>query len=101
MPEIYAPRSMPEDEVEAWVRGDQTVIAGYTIKPKKDFGNHPHLVRGEYVSVGWVITRGGANVVPGAGWATTMKDAKRMVGALVVAKGDPEVFHGLMMLTAP
>jgi hypothetical protein len=39
--------------------------------------------------------------MPGAGWATTMKDAKRMVGALMVAKGDAEVFHGLMMLTAP
>lgn len=101
MPEIYAPRSMNRHEVEAWTRGDQTTIAGYTIQPKRDFGNHPHLIQGEYVSVGWVITMDGANVVPGAGWAVTMKDARRMVGALMVAKGDAETFHGLMMLTAP
>lgn len=111
---------MAPAEYEHWKNGSVTHIGKYKIVPKKDFGREGYLDSdGNLLTAGWVITDGVCNVVPGAGWAATLREAARMVGALMVAEAVTgcervgptkersraeaatfaQVFHGLMMVT--
>lgn len=86
-------------EYESWKRGDIIKIGDYVIEAKRDFGEYGFLSNGKWINAGWVVTQRGCNICPGAGWASTLSGAKKIVGALMASKGDPDVFHGLMMLT--
>ncbi len=92
------PGYMSQREFESWERGDITRIGEYTIKPKKDFGQVGFHLDGEYVKCGWVVIKDHCLAAPGAVWAQTHDGAKMQVGALMAAKGDADIFHGLMMM---
>lgn len=93
------PSYMTEAEYAAWLNGNIIKIDDYTIEPKKDFGSYGYRIvtngRGENVKVGWIVTKGGALATPGAVWATTVDEAKRMVYALIASKEDAKIFHAL------
>jgi hypothetical protein len=94
------PSYMSDADFRSYERGDILRIGEYTIKPKRDFGSTGFLIDGEYnIKVGWIVVKDGALATPGGVWAKTIAGAKRHVGALMASKGDPDVFHGLMMLT--
>ncbi len=59
---------------------------GCTIRVKGDFGDNPFLIDGMPCAWGYVVTRGHCNVMPGATWFQTVKDAKRGIDALVMAE---------------
>lgn len=66
----------------------------YHIKPKRDFGRYGfHLINGEKVSKGFVVTDGGiVNVMPGATWFRSIPDALRAIQVLEDVKGDGKLF---------
>ena len=76
----------------------KTVWCGYTVEPKRDFGNQPHLIDGKWVSEGFVVTKGGVNVMPGATWFRTVEDALDGIAAYIVVDGDGDKFWALMRL---
>lgn len=92
---------MTIDEFAAWRRGDSVQIGKYTIKPKRDFDFSGFLIDGTWVTAGWVVVKDGCLATPGAGWDTTLAGARRTVGKLMIAKGDPDVFHGLTLALGP
>lgn len=79
---------------------------GYTIKPKLDFGpGRGHYIKGRYVKEGWVVTKGGANVLPGATWGETTDDAMRLLHCYIAAGEESDIggrrFWSLVRLTSP
>lgn len=78
---------------------DTTEYCGYTVQPKRDFGGKPVLLDGECIEMGFVVTKGGMNVMPGATWFRTVDDAMDGIAAYIVAEGDAEKFWALMRLT--
>ena len=84
------------EEYGRWLNGDTITIGDYQIVPKRDFANN---LDEDYAYFGWHVLKDGALAAPGAMWAESLDKARRMVGALMAAKGDPDVFHGLMILT--
>jgi hypothetical protein len=62
----------------------------FTIVPKRDFGAGPgYYVRGRYVKSGWVVTKNGCNVLPGATWAETPEQALDLLHCYIAAgEGD-------------
>lgn len=75
-----------------------TEWCGFTVEPKLDFGNNPHLIDGEWVSTGFVVTKDGVNVMPGAAWFRTVEEALDGIAAYIVADGNGDKFWALMRL---
>jgi hypothetical protein len=65
---------------------------GYTITPKLDFGNRPHLVNGAYYKHGWVVVKDGCNAMPGATWFSLVSKAKRAIDILEDVGEDSDEF---------
>ncbi len=68
----------------------------YKIKIKRDFGKYGYYNsqtrKNEFT--GFVVTKGGANVIPGAGWFNTISDA--ILGCKIHSiTGDNMYFHTL------
>jgi hypothetical protein len=89
---------MTDAEYEQWERGDTTEYAGFTIKPKRDFGE-----RGFYdadtrrnVKEGWVIVKDGCNAMPGATWAHTQARATQMIDVFMAVDQDSQKFWHLL-----
>lgn len=59
---------------------------GYRIEPKQDFGPNGFLIEGRWVKSGFVVTKQGCNVMPGATWFETEPEAKKGIAALELAK---------------
>lgn len=70
---------------------------GYTITEKKDFGaGGGHYIDGFFVKHGYVVTDGGiVNVMPGATWFLTVRDAKEAIKDLIAAGDSAEQFWKL------
>lgn len=66
---------------EKWERGDSVGYSGLTIKPKRDFGNS--------LEHGWVVVRGGCNVLPGATWGRSMDEALMLANVFLAVEGLP------------
>ena len=66
----------------------------HLITHKADFGNG-FLIDGMPCTEGYVVTRGGVNVIPGAGWFLTVKDAKLGIDCLIQSIGIADHFHAL------
>lgn len=60
---------------------DKTFGAGqrFRITIKRDFGRNGFWIGGRWVRQGFVVTRGGANIMPGATWFRTVADAMRAI----------------------
>jgi hypothetical protein len=89
---------MTDAEYEQWERGDTTEYAGFTIKPKRDFG-----ASGFYdaptrrkVKEGWVVVKDGCNAMPGATWAHTQAAAKQMIDVFMAVGENPDRFWHLL-----
>lgn len=52
---------------------------GYKIIPKKDFGSVGFWINGRYVIEGWLVTKDGCNIVPGAGWFINLAQAESWI----------------------
>lgn len=87
---IIAPH-MTADEQQLYENGHSEKYRGFTIQPKRDFGDNgfwssEHRCK---VNAGWVITDGGiVNVVPGAMWAWTIEQTKEIIDDLIAVGGE-------------
>lgn len=69
---------------------------GYIIEPKRDFG--PYGYRGDgghVIRVGFLAVKDGCNATPGAGWYTSIAQARRGIDALIAAQGDAQRFYAI------
>ena len=68
--------------------GEHIKMTRYKIKVKRDFGNKPFLINGQYVYVktGFVVTDGFCNVMPGAIWFLDIPTAMKGIRILEKAK---------------
>lgn len=56
----------------------------YIIKPKRDFGTNGFLINGKLVNKGYVVVdKRDVNVMPGATWFQTIKDAKKGINVII------------------
>lgn len=69
---------------------------GYTIQPKLDMGSTPWRIGPNEIRKGYVITKDGVSIMPGATWSTTVCGAKNMIDAHIYSTGDSEVFFKLL-----
>jgi hypothetical protein len=71
---------------------------GYRIQKKEDFGAASHRVDGFEVHHGFVVTdrTGSVNVMPGAAWFLTVRDAKLGIDDLITSRGSPVQFWKLV-----
>ena len=72
---------------------------GYSIVLKQDFGNRWHLIDGMPCAWGYIVTRADCDIMPGATWFQTVKDARLAIDALIAAKGDGDTFWRLLRKT--
>lgn len=69
----------------------------YRIVPKRDFGPGPgFFIEGRYVKTGFVVVRNGVNVMPGATWAQTIREALVMIRVLEHVRGNADRFWKLL-----
>lgn len=62
---------------------------GHQITPKLDFGSgRGHLIKGKWVKKGWVVVKDHCNVMPGACWFQTIKEAKHGIDVLIKVGGE-------------
>lgn len=102
----------PKDDKPELGEFDRVVWGGYNIKRKLDFPMP--LADSEPEKVGYVVTKGGCNIMPGAAWFKTVAEAQKGIAAFVLAnrirplgvcaattvpKIDGELFWMLMELT--
>lgn len=62
-----------------------------TIQPKRDFGSVGYFINGKYVRKGWLAVYRGCNIVDGAQWFVTKREAiewKRKHGAEAMRRCD-------------
>jgi hypothetical protein len=73
----------------------KTIKSQYGIFPIK----HPApgaYIRGEYVREGFVVTRNGCNIMPGATWFRTSEAAQEAIRVFDHVKEDPKRFWRLL-----
>jgi hypothetical protein len=75
-----------------------TPYGKYQIKTKNDFGNEPYWIDGFPVSSGYIVVLNDCNVMPGATWFQTVKDAKRACDILDSVKNDSTAFWSRLKL---
>lgn len=69
---------------------------GYTIRPKLDMGSTPWLIDGNEYRRGYIVTRDGVQVMPGATWFHSVLEARVAIDILIDVKGDGPAFWHLM-----
>lgn len=70
---------------------------GYTIQPKRDFPPGGYLSNGKVITKGWVVTDGGiVNVMPGATWFYTVKEAIEAIDVWEKVRHCAEKFWEIM-----
>jgi hypothetical protein len=68
----------------------------HMILVKQDFGSSFHLIDGMPTNIGYVVVKDGVNVMPGAVWFQTVKQARRAVDLLILTEGNVELFYKAM-----
>jgi hypothetical protein len=72
---------------------DKTFAADqkFKIVIKRDFGSGPgYLINGKWVKSGFVVTRGGCNIMPGATWFQTVEAAMKGIAAYISSETSDE-----------
>jgi hypothetical protein len=89
---------MTDAEYDQWASGGYTAeYAGFTIKPKLDFGSgFWDAPTRRHVKEGWVIVKGGCNAMPGATWAHNLAEAHQMIDAFMAVDCDGQKFWHLL-----
>jgi hypothetical protein len=68
-------------------QGDEAMK--YRIQRKQDFGPMGFWIGGEWVRRGFVVTSGGANVMPGATWFRSIAEAMDAIAVLEKTGNGP------------
>jgi len=68
----------------------------YRIEPKRDFGGRGFLLDRHWVVRGFIVTRNGCNIMPGAVWFRTTAEAMHAIAVYDRAGGNAERFWQLM-----
>lgn len=72
----------------------------YRIVPKRDFprsyGTHGFYDRGCWINHGFVVTDGFCNIMPGATWFETVKQAMHSLEVYVSVNGDAKKFWAIL-----
>lgn len=72
------------EQINAIEQFNIEVYKDYTIKPKKDFGEYGFLINGKRVRKGFVVVdKHNINIMPGATWFQTIKDAKKGIDVFI------------------
>lgn len=70
---------------------------GHEIKPKLDFGSGKgFLIKRKWVKKGWVVVKDFCNVMPGACWFQSLREARNGIDVLIKVKGNAEAFWEIM-----
>lgn len=69
---------------------------GFIIQPKLDMGATPWRIGPNDIRKGYVITKDGANVMPGATWALSVSKGKDMIDAFLSSGGDAQNFYQIL-----
>jgi hypothetical protein len=70
---------------------------GFTIKPKLDMGDTPHLGHGNSYRTGWVVLdANGALALPGGSYSTSILEARASIDLWIEAGFDGGTFWKLM-----
>ena len=88
------PARMSDEEHEAWRTGQTYRHMGLTIKPKNDFGQSGYWdpKTRSHIKEGWIVSDGIAEVLPGAIWATNLKEVNLLISCYQVANGSSDQF---------
>lgn len=64
---------------------------GFVIAPKRDFGSTGYFIDGKYVKKGYLVLdgKGTCNILPGATWFKTVKEAKSGIDTYIAVGGTP------------
>jgi hypothetical protein len=73
----------------------QTKYKGYTIEPKRDFGDG-YLSNGRVIKKGFVVCKGICNIMPGGAWFKTVAEAKDAISVLIRVRGNATRFWEIM-----
>ena len=65
---------------------------GFTVEPKRDFGQSGFYIGGKFVKRGFVVTKGGCNAMPGATWFLSVEDATQAIDTFIDVDGDADKF---------
>lgn len=87
MQTIIAPHMTPIER-ELYVAMHREEYRGFTIKPKRDFGQYGYWSSEHRcnVNAGWVVTDGGIiNCAPGCAWSWTLLGAREMIDDMISA----------------
>lgn len=55
------------------------IYKGLDITPKRDFGTVGYLINGKYIKRGWLVCYKFCNIVDGAMWFLTVRQAKKYI----------------------
>lgn len=67
---------------------DPTCYKGFTIKPQRFY--QKYLIKGRYISTGFVVVKGGCNIMPGAIWFESEYNAQEAIDVFIVTGNTPE-----------
>jgi hypothetical protein len=73
-----------------WADKEYAADKPFKIVPKRDFGDKPFWIKGKKVKHGFVVTRGGCNIMPGATWFQTIEQAARAILLFQQAQSSDE-----------
>jgi hypothetical protein len=65
---------------------------GFAVEPKRDFGSVGFYIGGRFIKEGFVVVKGGSNVMPGATWFRTIESAKHAIDVFIDVDGDAHKF---------
>jgi hypothetical protein len=72
----------------------------FHIKPKRDFGKYGFWINRQFVKSGFVVCKGGCNVMPGATWFLTIPEALKAAEIYVKVDYDAQAFWAEMQRAA-
>lgn len=69
----------------------------FEIVPKLDFGTHGYIDgKGRVIKAGFVVCQGDCNIMPGATWFETIKEAKNGIDVYIKVEGNADKFWEVM-----
>jgi hypothetical protein len=92
---------------DALVKGVVPPKRYFRIKPKRDFCSNGFWIKGRWVRSGFVVIGdvnhpdAGCNVMPGACWFMTIREALHGIRCLVAADGSADKFWDLVRQERP
>lgn len=88
---------MENREKRDWQAGTTINVYPYIIQAKKDFGKQGYYdaATRSTINMGWIVTKDGANAIPGAGWFHTLAEAGVGMNVHILSDGDADRYHAM------